>query len=757
MVRFSDPRRVDPAGRGGLLPRIARGLALVSLSALGLSAIAAAPAAAQGTGYYVTFAARSCPAYTDIFANRARNDILESLKDLGPDTQYGNSGQLVNPTAEGIPPQNHCVPLRGWQFTLGRGYRSKASTGPWGSLSAVTNPFARAPVVTQRQTPLLDQDGLPDGTQQLAGATTIELTPEERAQASNRSQLWVQGGTPTDPVLAQMFPGPQYGFGALRCATDNLNGDNVEYVFFPTGVRHVFCYALYVTPPPTAGVITVRKLVVGAPAGDNPSFPFNGSISYDRAGFQLTGGGSKVFYRAGGAVWSVTEGPVPGYRLSDLSCQARTAGGGPGASAVVVSGSTARIALRSEEHVTCTYQNTYVPPPGGLTIVKVTGGGAGRFAYVVTPLSGPGGTHHAAATTIEPGVPADAVPALTQLRPGRYEIREREPSAVDGQWRSRQIRCDGVLSPAGQPVVVTVPSAGSVTCTFVNAFVPRGIISLDKITTGATGTASFLVAPLRGPAAEYRQGATTTAPGRPVRAVPDTSADATDRLRLGSYRITEQAPAGSPAGDWALRTVECNGELIPFSGEGVVVTLTKTFPYANCVFTDAFSPTPLPPLPPVDPPPINPPPAPEPDVPGQPEYQLSDLVLTKHASAASVTRGGIVGYRITVTNRGPNPAENVMLADQPRGSAHVVSVRAGSGRCRTGVSTVCSLGTLMPGARMTVTVRLRVLDAGPVFVNRAVVGTSTEEQSLTGTIASASVRVVAPAPAPPPAPPPGLG
>ena len=71
---------------------------------------------------------------------------------------------------------------------------------------------------------------------------TIELTPQERAQANQASQLWAQGGTPTDPVLAQKFPGPQYGFGGLRCATDNLNGDNVEYIFFPTGVQHVFCY-----------------------------------------------------------------------------------------------------------------------------------------------------------------------------------------------------------------------------------------------------------------------------------------------------------------------------------------------------------------------------------------------------------------------------------------------------------------------------------------------------------------------------------
>ena len=153
-----------------------------------------------------------------------------------------------------------CKPLVGWEFTLGTGYGSHAVTGPWGSLLIVTDPFPRAPsIVTQALTPLLDQNGLPVGRQQLAGAVTIELTPQERAQANQASQLWAQGGTPTDPDLDQKFPGPAYGFGGLRCATDNLNGDNVEYVFFPTGVQHVFCYGLYVTPPPTSGTITIQK------------------------------------------------------------------------------------------------------------------------------------------------------------------------------------------------------------------------------------------------------------------------------------------------------------------------------------------------------------------------------------------------------------------------------------------------------------------------------------------------------------------
>ena len=246
-------------------------------------ALAASPALAQGSGsggsgYYVTFVARVCPEYTDIFANRARNDIVESLKDLGPDTQYGDSGALIDPVYEDfIAPQTNCQPLPGWQFTLGTGYESRAVTGDWGSLSKVTGAYNTS-IVTQDSAPLLDTNASPVADTTVAGATTIELTDDQRAQANNPDQLWAQGGTPTDPVLAGMYPGPEYGFGTLRCATDNLNGDNVEFIYFPAGVRHVFCYAFYVKPPPTTGLITIQKQVIGAPAGTNPSFPFNGDI-----------------------------------------------------------------------------------------------------------------------------------------------------------------------------------------------------------------------------------------------------------------------------------------------------------------------------------------------------------------------------------------------------------------------------------------------------------------------------------------------
>ena len=108
----------------------------------------------------------------------------------------------------------------------------------------------------------------------IEGATTVELTQGQLTKAAAHS-LWLQGGTTTDPVLNAQFPN-QFGFGALRCATDNVNGDNVEYIQFPDNVEHVYCFAYYVQPPPTSGTIIVTKHV-SDPANANQTFTFEGN------------------------------------------------------------------------------------------------------------------------------------------------------------------------------------------------------------------------------------------------------------------------------------------------------------------------------------------------------------------------------------------------------------------------------------------------------------------------------------------------
>jgi uncharacterized repeat protein (TIGR01451 family) len=616
-------------------------------------------------------------------------------------------------------------------------------TGPWGSLSKVTNAYA-TPIITQDSTPLLNNSAQTVPGQTVAGATTVELTAAQRTQASS-SNLWVQGGTPSDPVLAQTYPGPQYGFGTLRCATDNVNGDNVEYVFFPTGVRHVFCYASYVKPPPTTGTITIVKRVTGTPSGANPAFPFNGSISFDPTGFQLRNGESMDFYRAGGADWTVTEGPVAGYSVVSVSCVSATDG-----STTSYSGSTATIHLAALDHVTCTYTNQYTPPPGGLTIRKITQGDVGRFTFDVVPLAG-GEVHTVSATTTQQNVPVNAVPSLVDLAPGTYRIDEHTRDTSRGDWSLDSVDCNGA-GRSTHSFEVTIVSGQQVTCLFRNSFTPAGSISLAKVTEGAVGTVGFVVEPLQGRARQFLQSATTTTPGAPARARPRTPADATHHLPLGSYRMIEETPASTPAGTWPLVSVVCGQRLLGFGQGATVVTLTPDHPRVPCTYTDLFTPTPPPEPGPEPPEPLPPEPKPRPPVepnPDEPSAPWTDLSVKKTASPATVLVGGAVTYRITVANHGPNDATRVVVSDKPAAGVVVVSAGSSAGRCtvsRKLVPVLCQLGTLKSGATVTITVRARLTEPSSRNKNVVAVGTATYDPSLANNVAHVTVAAITPPP-----------
>ena len=249
-------------------------------------------------------------------------------------------------------------------------------------------------------------------------------------------------------------------------------------------------------------------------------------------------------------------------------------------------------------------------------------------------------------------------------------IAEQKPTSPDGRWHLRDVSCNGANRSTTKPFPVEIHSGESVVCTFVNSFVPRGSISIAKITEGGVGTASFVVTPATGPPTPHLQHATTTTPGVPAAAEPQTPADATGNLRLGPYHIVEQPPLSS-TGDWALTSVVCNGVAIPFAQGTATIELTRKDPHVHCVFTNAFSAKP--PVPP-KPTPVPPNPTPVPPVPPNPQtpggaYDIADLIVTKVASAPVVTRGQVIGFRITVKNRGPSPAQRVVVDDQPRAAA----------------------------------------------------------------------------------------
>jgi hypothetical protein len=722
----------------------------VAMGIVGFSCAAATARAWAASGYYVTVAARSCPSYADIYANKARNDIVESLRDLGPNTQYGNSGALVGPAYEDLAPQTNCTPLPDWTFTLGTGYQTRAVSGKWGSLSKVTGPYDTS-IVTQPSTPLLDNAGNPLGGQTIAGAVTIKLTQAQATQASKSSSLWLQGGTPSDPVLASRFgtpDAPEYGFGTLRCATDNVNGDNVEYVFFPSGTNHVFCYAYYVTPPPTSGTIVIRKQVVGAPAGTNPAFPFNGSLSFDPTGFTLANGRSSTFYRAGGQTWSVTEGSVANYRLGAIRCTATAPGGGPGTSTTSTAGGTLSIALTAGETVDCTFVNTWVPPTGSLTIEKVTHGGVGTFTFLVAPGAGQPGTTVTALSTRD-GVPVAAQPEadLADLAPGTYTITESRPPNPAGGWELAAVECNGA-SRNPRDVSVTITAGSRTVCTFTNRLVPGAAISLSKVTHGGTGTTAFVVESTGSRPVQYHQAATTHASGEPADALPATGADATDHVPFGTYRVFEQPPLTTGSGRWVLTSVACDGVDMPFSDGAFLITANRAHPRPACRFTNTLAH-----LVPSDPEPSEPgeptPPTSEPDGPPRPEGSepvpgnfWANLSVSTQPERQLVRRGHRIRDAVVVRNHGPSAAEGVVLDYQAPKGTKLVSVHAGGRTCSRSLPLTCRLGLLGPGRKVKLTVVMVSAKRSGAFRMRAVLGSASYDPALRGNAVNERVFIV---------------
>ena len=164
----------------------------------------------------------------------------------------------------------------------------------------------------------------------------------------------------------------------------------------------------------------------------------------------------------------------------------------------------------------------------------------------------------------------------------------------------------------------------------------------------------------------------------------------------------------------------------------------------RCVYTHVFSTTPVPEPGPEPPKPLPPgphePSGPDPEEPGAP---WADLAVTKQASHATVTAGGLVTYRITVTNHGPDAAGSVVVDDKPAGGAVVISVQSGAGSCQTGPPVICRLDTVKPHAKVTITLTVRVpASASGSVANRADVGADTYDPNLANNVSRATVEVV---------------
>ena len=248
-----------------------------------------------------------------------------------------------------------------------------------------------------------------------------------------------------------------------------------------------------------------------------------------------------------------------------------------------------------------------------------------------------------------------------------------------------------------QPVTVTLTAGAGTFCTFTNRFTPDGTIRIRKPTIGAVGTAGFVVTPLFGEARSFEQSATTKAQNTPVLA----TGDDTSQLALGTYAIQETTPTESQTGYWTLDSVVCNGEPLGSAQGQVEITLTPAEPDADCTFTDRFTKGAEPPTPPTT----------NPDDPGggvSPSARpAANLVITKRVSPARIRFGATARYTVTVTNRGPDTAEDVTVVEVNETGSEPLDVDASQGTCRRARPIVCRLGSVPKGRVVTLGVTAR--------------------------------------------------
>ncbi|MEV7122541.1 prealbumin-like fold domain-containing protein [Kitasatospora griseola] len=597
--------------------RTLRFLLIAAVLAALPGAAAAAPEASDTL--LVTYVARVCDNYDDVMANRARNNLQESLRDLGPDSNYA-PGVAVNPTneAEGtpVPP---CRPLPGWSFSTGTGFTAKSPATL--QLTTVTKQL-RTGITTQDSTPELDAQGNPTG-RTLEGAVTVQLDANELA-AARKAALVAQGGTKSAPLNGMQ---DTYGFAALRCSQDNQNGDNAEYLDFPSGTTHVFCYYYAITPPPGAGTITVTKRIVDGSNGVG-SFRYDGNLSYADTNndgvndFVLTASSTKSASmsfvrgetREGDEPWHITEfvDPDTGWVLVGRPvCTAVNASGGPGTSTSVTDHSgLASVTLAAGDHVTCVYNNERAA--GAALLEKESLGGTGTFDLTVTGPPEAEITAENVVTTTDPGVPVTVASAAHPV-PGHYELSEVIPApGPTGHWATPTAFCNGTELPitvgtptpaapngtwqAGYDLVADVEAK----CLITNRFVPGGRIDIEKVTEGGTGTFRYTISTGPEPRVETTSAptpksavVTTTAEGTPTTAHPadGSSGPAADVLPVGTgqpYVIQELLPAPPEDGWWELEAADCGpGQGRTDLEQAVVeVNLTADHPTPTCRFTN---------------------------------------------------------------------------------------------------------------------------------------------------------------------------
>jgi len=132
--------------------------------------------------------------------------------------------------------------------------------------------------------------------------------------------------------------------------------------------------------------------------------------------------------------------------------------------------------------------------------------------------------------------------------------------------------------------------------------------------------------------------------------------------------------------------------------------------------------------------------------------RLIDLVIVKEASSPTPLNG-IVNYSLSVTNKGPDTATNVQVADPAPAGITYLTANPSQGTCNLGPALVtCALGTIAPGQTVTIAITARATAVGSHTNTATVTGSGGRETNPADNSDSAVTVVPAPPTTKPPVP-----
>ncbi|MGH3132147.1 MAG: prealbumin-like fold domain-containing protein [Gaiellaceae bacterium] len=422
------------------------------------------------------------------------------------------------------------------------------------------------------------------------------------------------------------------------------------------------------------------------PNADPQSFAF--AASYDGDGFSLTDGQQSDSGDLDPGTYSVSENVPAGWNLTSAECSDES--------------DPEAIGLAAGETVTCVFTNTRL---GSIVVEKQTSpdGAAGSFSF----------SGDAAGAIADNGQIV-----VANLVPGTYTSTE---AAAEG-FILTGISCNDANSTGSleaRTATFRVEAGETVKCTFTNTKLQtgRGSISVSK---------SASPTQLEEPGGQVTYSVTIQNTSNVMVSITQVVDD-----KFGNL---ENVAGGNPSGCFDVPiniepgdSVNC---MFPKSITGAggtshvnVVTASGSDEFGNPVTGSDDARVDLTP-------------------------RLIDLQIVKEATSPTPLNG-IVNYTMTVTNKGPNAATNVQLADPAPSGITYLTASPSQGTCNLTPSLVtCSLGSIAAGESVTVRVTARATTVGMHTNVATVTGSGGRETNPADNVDDA--LTVVPAPARPP-------